>query len=586
VQDVQGVVMHEMANVLGMIDVNSDETSHCIMNVPTSGPMNQHPCTYEEQLLLQAYGIRNATLIPSDAYIAKTVTLTASADSAVVGDTLTFSVSAIAGPEPSDTAGATHAVAGLSYSWSSSDAAVVDVPSSSSASVDLVAVGFGTAYVKVQANPAGTVAFPWPRDSVLVTVERASGLDPCFSAEGTSTYRAVDQFLTASSVCGDPGTGYEYRWRFEDGGQWTTWTTERTTEFLGHGSSGEKAVTVAVRDAVTGDTAQDARTFMVGSPTLSVAGPEYVTDKFLKQYTSTEAGDWYERLDPESSSDWGLRLLAASSRYNRIWPAGEYEVALRSTRTVAGQLRRGRRAIQVCWGCGGAAELVALPGGSLPLYMRSAAVLDRWGIFGAGPWITGGAEDAPELARFYDLTGLHEPGSPFADASWLDGEGGRTMDAGGRWEVEWTRLRAPEPGVLGFEFTVRPRTGASYEFGLAVDPDLGSPVDDRSGYDAVRGLVYVLDAGGAVGLLVREAGGDALATVREYGARSFAPRATEEAWRAARDRGVALAPDPDDVQLLLTVEATTGVRTWRLWILRGRDASELAGKADRLLAPE
>jgi hypothetical protein len=160
------------------------------------------------------------------------------------------------------------------------------------------------------------------------------------------------------------------------------------------------------------------------------------------------------------------------------------------------------------------------------------------------------------------------------------------MDAGGRWEVEWTRLRAPEPGVLGFEFTVRPRTGASYEFGLAVDPDLGSPVDDRSGYDAVRGLVYVLDAGGAVGLLVREAGGDALATVREYGARSFAPRATEEAWRAARDRGVALAPDPDDVQLLLTVEATTGVRTWRLWILRGRDASELAGKADRLLATE
>jgi hypothetical protein len=583
VQDLKGVAMHEMANAMGMIDVTTEQTRYCILNVPAAGPMNDQPCTYERQILLQMYGIRDSTLIPSTAYIAKTVSVSGTADSAVVGDTLTFSVTAIAGPEPSDQSGETHEVTGLSYAWSSSDTTVVKwMPTTTKYS----AVGAGTAWVVVRANPAGNVAYPWPRDSVQVTVSPAPPRPSCVEAEGTSTYRAVDQFLTVATECS--GTGLEYRWRFEDGGLWTAWTTERTIEFLGHGSSGGKVVTVAVRDPATGDTAQDARTFTVASQTMSVTGPEYVTDKFLKHYASTEVGDWYERLDPETNTSWGPRLLAGSSTYDRIWPAGTYEVALRSTKTVAGQLRRGRLGVEVCWGCGGGGvEFASVPGGGLLASVQAAAVLDRWGIFGAGPWIAGGTESTPELARFYDLTGLHEPGSPFGDAGWLDGDGGRTLDAGGRWEVEWRRLRASEEDVLGFEFTVRPQTGGSYAFGFALDPDLGSPVDDRSGYDGSRGMVYAFDGTRAVGFLLRAAGGgDALAGVREYGARSFAPRAEEEAWRAAGERGVTLAAGPDDVQLLLRAETATGAGTWRLWIVRGRDGGELAARADRLLAAE
>lgn len=590
VQDLLGVVTHEMSHALGLQHVDSEETFWCIVNVPPTGMLNPLPCTYEQQLLFQTYRIRSdsTAVIPSHAYIARTIELSAATYSLAVGDTLTFSVTAIAGPEPSDTAGETHEVTGLSYSWSSSDTLVLRVEASSSPSATVTAVGAGTADVIVRANSAANVAYPWPADTVEVTVARATDLDPCFSVEGTSTYRAVDQFLTASSVCGSPGTGLEYRWRFEDGGAWTAWSTARTIEFLGHGSSGEKAVTVAVRDPATGDTAQDARTFQVASQTQTVTGPEYVTDKFLKHYASTEVGDWYERLDPETNTSWGPRLLAGSSTYDRIWPAGTYEVALRSTNTVAGQLRRGRLGVEVCWGCGGGGvEFASVPGGGLLASMQSAAVLDRWGIFGAGPWIAGRTESTPELARFYDLTGLHEADSPFAEAGWLEGEGGRTADVGGRWELEWTRLRAPEEDVLGFEFTVRPRTGASYAFGFAVDPDLGSPVDDESGSDGSRGLAYAFDGTRAVGFLLREAGGgDALASVREYGARSFAPRAEEEAWRAAGERGVTLASGPDDVQFLLWAEAAMGVRTWRLWILRGSDAEELAARADRLLAME
>jgi hypothetical protein len=577
VQDVQGVVMHEMANVLGMIDVNSEETRFCILNVPDTAAMNKHPCTYEEQILLQMYGIRDGTLIPSNVYIAKTVQLSPGPGSVVVGDTLSLSVTAIAGPEPSDDDQTTHVVSGLSYSWSVSDPTVLQLEASSSRFAQVIGLRMGTAYVKVQASPAGNVAYPWPRDSVLVTVERATDLDPCFDEEGTSTYLRVDQFLEAEAVCGSPGPGYEYRWRFEETGAWTAYASDPVYEFPGHTTPGEKVVTLEVRETATGDTAQVAKLFTVAASAVEVSGPTYVTDKGLKTYVATQTGDWHERLDPATYREWGSPTLTNASTYNRIWPAGYYDVALRNTKTVSGEIRRRRVDVEVCWQCGPEPELAG-PG--------QATLADGWGLFGAGPWIVGGEAERPELAGFYDLTGLHEEGTPFAAVSWLEGEGGTVEDAGGRWTLEWRRLPTDDPDVLGFAFTVVPRIGGSYEFGLAVDPDLGSPVDDEAGYDGSRGMAYAFDGARAVGFLLRDADGDALASVREFGARRFAPRGDEEAWSATRETGVDLLGGPDDVQFVLSAAAGTGPGSWRFWIVRGADPRELAARADALLERE
>lgn len=167
---------------------------------------------------------------------------------------------------------------------------------------------------------------------------------------------------------------------------------------------------------------------------------------------------------------------------------------------------------------------------------------------------------------------------------WLGGNGGVAEDSRGRWQLEWTKLRSTDPDVRGFEFTVTPRTGGDYEFGFAIDPDLGSPVDDESGYDSARGMVYVFDRSMAVGFLLRGSGGDALSTVREYGARTLAPRAERDAWSATRDVGIQLAPGPDDVQLILSGDQVAGSTSWQLWIVRGSTVNEIEALADQVLA--
>lgn len=200
-----------------------------------------------------------------------------------------------------------------------------------------------------------------------------------------------------------------------------------------------------------------------------------------------------------------------------------------------------------------------------------------WDLFGIGPWV----HSRGEVVRFYDLTGLHEPNSPFADLSWLDQVKGTATDEEGSFVVEWSHLESDDPNVRTVEFDVSPLAGAAYRFGMAVDPDLGdSPADDHGGYDASRKLVYAYDASGALGVLLESSDGRAISGVEQYGARRFAPRSGVEASEVGGADRIDLLDGGDDVQFVLSAGAGSGASTWRLTVLRAASVGELQAMVD------
>lgn len=401
----------------------------------------------------------------------------------------------------------------------------------------------------------------------------------CFDFEpnGQSTWRMTDQFLDANC---STGGSLEYAWDFGSG--FGTFTSEPVAEFFGHSTAGTNTVRLRVRDASADeDTASLAAT--VTDDRVTLTGPSYVTDKRLKTYTASVLSAWYERYDPDTLTTWYLTSSPATV-YTRIWPAGDYTRALRAEKTTASPLGRGRIDVVVCHsslpGC--EQEMVAMAGNGHPAVLPSSAQ-DAWGMLGAGPWLA--SKEA--LVRFYDLTGLHEPGSPFADTGWLEARGGETTDHTGRWRVRWRQVLATDPGVRIVDLEVEPQATGEYRFGFAVDPDLGaSPADDRAGFDADRGLAYAYDGTAALGLLLHGQGRDALHAVEQYGTRNWAPRTELEARAVLETDRVRLLEGTDDVQFVLSGGTAEGTSRWRLVLIRAGSVRELMARADGYLNGE
>lgn len=246
-------------------------------------------------------------------------------------------------------------------------------------------------------------------------------------------------------------------------------------------------------------------------------------------------------------------------------------------------LGRGRIDVEVCHesipGCGGPPPAEMVAGGGF-LSVSPIGGTDEWGLFGLGPWIA----SSDDVSRFYDLTGLHEPGSPFANIGWLDAETGTAVDSRGEFTVEWQRASSQDPDVRIVDFTVRTSGGGAYRFGMAVDPDLGdSPADDRSGYDADRGLVYVFDGSGAVGFQLQSRGANIISAVDQYGARRFAPRLSDDARQVGDASGVRLVSGEDDVQFVISGGAADDTGSWRLIMVRAPTVRLLRRRVDGLL---
>ena len=193
VDDLDGVVAHEMSHAFDLYHVNTDETYWCVANVPSTGDLNLSPCSWEQQTIYRAYGLRSQW-VPKDTLLATSVEIVTAVDTLFVDSTAKFKMAALSGPEPSDTGGIADTVT-ADVTWSSSAASVLGIVRQRDDTVRVSGIAPGTADLIVTADPDTTTVWPWPADTVTVVVVRSSGLDPCFDEESTSTGRYVDQFL-------------------------------------------------------------------------------------------------------------------------------------------------------------------------------------------------------------------------------------------------------------------------------------------------------------------------------------------------------------------------------------------------------
>lgn len=573
-EDLSGVITHELSHVLGFQHTSVPGTEWCVTNVPEQGDLNPLPCRWEQQSIYKAYELRNTQPSPG-VPIANRIVILPNPDTVFTGSSDTIRALGLVDPEPSAGSGPPDTIA-VNVNWNDLNSPYFEATkivggTLGRARIDGVQIGQGPV-IAVEADQADTLvatAFPWASDTATIVVQSASGLNPCFEEEHTQTWRSTDQYLTTG--CGSTGGNIQYRWRFQAGGSWTSFSADTIYEFQGHSTADTHTVTMEVKNTTTGATEQSSRQFTVLDSLMSMSGPTYVTDKQLKTYTSNWAGRWFERYDPETSYTWNLTLWPADTVYTRVWAAGEYTTRLRVAHEGA-HIGRDWLDVEVCHesipGCG--VQFLVMPG---------QGEQEGLALFGGGPWIAAG----DEMVRFYDLTGAHERNTPFADASWLDAAGrNRAVSAEGRTSLAW-EVVAAAPDARVVEFVVD-GVAAPYTFGLALDPDLGSsPADDRSAYDPESGILMAFDGAEAVGFALRSDAGNSIAGVKQYGARRFAPRNAEELRQAGRQEGVDLTTEGDDVQFLVSTPESTSTQRWTLLMARGDDQQAVLRRLKELI---
>ena len=294
-----------------------------------------------------------------------------------------------------------------------------------------------------------------------------------------------------------------------------------------------------------------------------MAGDTFVNVKWYTTYTSNVSGTWYTRHPTRS---WEYEMFGAGSSFERLWPAGNYEVHVRQEGATPGYLSRGRMRIIVCTGCpdpdeseGPQSIASASRIGGLPL-----------GTFGVGPFVV----TDEELVSLYDLTGMSIPDdSPFSRTDWITSAGERAGEypiPGGR--LIWRSHRTSETTAT---ITLRADGDAlRMTTGLAWDPDLGDPSDDRSAYDETRRMLIAHDETEAIGLLLEIDGHAVPIRVQQYGARRLAPIGMNGIVNAISSP-TTLLPEPDDVQFLVMADGVPAGREQRFKIVRAGSLEEL-----------
>lgn len=218
VDDLKGVLVHEMSHHLGFSHLDTDETEFCVANVPETGALNSSPCALEAQWIYAAYLLRS-TWVATDTLIVTELAISPEADTVAVGDTIRFSVLAITGPEPSDPSASRDTVS-THVSWTPHNTSVIAKAGETEAWVDVRGVASGTSNLVVTGSNGVDMAWPWPKDTASVVVTS----DACFEEEGTTTWRYSDQFLSAG--CSATGSDMRYKWRTTSSGSWTAYSAD------------------------------------------------------------------------------------------------------------------------------------------------------------------------------------------------------------------------------------------------------------------------------------------------------------------------------------------------------------------------
>jgi hypothetical protein len=430
--------------------------------------------------------------------------------------------------------------------------------------------------------PPRELAFPNSDTSNAITITLGTACARLAEPTGDHlTWLHADQYVSAG--CSQLGSNKRFRWYDSADVELTDdWTTDTLFDFEGHFHTGPQLVILKDSNTTTHATSRDTVHFTVYNHQLNFDGESYVTRKGNYLYVAwaddtTHHGYWFERY--ADGPQWYPATATKQDSLYRTWPAGAYTVDLRQHLNT-GVLHRRRLVVDVC----------TVPGCSAPLAPPAAlspgtAAAADWGLFGAGPWLGWGAADLRQTVRFYDLWGMPDRATAFADVAWVAHDGGQIRDPETGWQLDWILHDLGLPDVRAFDLVVSGRRGRSYVFSMAVDPDLGpEAADDVARYDVDLGLVLVADGEAAVGLLLLDAdGGDnALVSVREYGVGRWAPTVPATAWAAQRETGIQLRGTPADVQLLLSAAPADGGGRWTFVVLRGSTPTAVRARAEEV----
>jgi hypothetical protein len=411
--------------------------------------------------------------------------------------------------------------------------------------------------------PVGLVLM---RPDEAIAFTRAQTVPPIadITVQSENTWQYTDQYLTVGRSA--RGTSIRYSWSSDGGVSWTPETTDTLYDFPGHGSTGNQTVTLKVRDVNTGLSRQVSRAINVSSGTVNITGDTYITVKTSYPYSSNITADWFERFNPQIAFTRITPQGFPTNSISRIWPAGNYTVELRQQDSTPALLKRGRSPITVCTTGGGCLE---------PLMASSRVVEENDEVFGAGPVISWGNPASRQAASLYDLMGMHA-GDAFRSRDWRNAlSGSAALPFGG--QLTWNRRNLSVAEALAFDFNVSLGT-QGHVFGFAVDPDIGEPGDDASGFDESLGLAYAMDGQTVYGMML-VSGSAGPASVWQYGAGRFAPTNPAAVWQAQRTNGVSLMPGRNDVQFLVSAAPKTGTAAYTVVMLRASSVDELRTRA-------
>jgi hypothetical protein len=570
VPDLVGVLMHELGNVYGFDDPTGIDTlphiESCVSRPPDAPTpyMNKTVCEHERQQVYRVWGFRDYG-IDFMQPLRSALGVSGGSGTVLPGDTLVYSSGGEEEPA-------------VAVVWVMADTSIARIASYTDTAAVVIAQdrqGEGTT-LTATAHPDSSVVWPWPTASTAIDIEYLPFLG---TYEDDATWQTTDQYLVADSAVGR-GSHMRFHWRADTSESWTGGTAaDSVWDFPGHGATGDHLVSYRAVNTTSHDTTVSVLPVTVTSGAVSLTGDLYVTNKIARVYRETAhlSGYWWERYNPEWTWVRATAECCAQDTLRRIWPAGDYTVEVREEVASSSTLKRGRLHVTRCH-----FDLDPCEEGMQAPNAAAAGAEVSGGIFGAGPWISWRAPSGPQAVRFYDLFGAHDAPEVFETPGWLAAPDGVVVDDAAVAPLAWARTEFPGTRAAAYTFTIAPRAdGAAYVFGFAVDPDLGvDPADDRTGYDASRGLVYVYDAQQAVGFLLLDPEKDALRSVQEFGVGRWAPTTAAAAWEAQRTDGVSLMRTPRDVQLLLSGKPVSGSTVWVVVMIEGATVAEVQAAVD------
>ena len=405
-----------------------------------------------------------------------------------------------------------------------------------------------------------------------------NGPGACISYAPTRVWIGTDFQVNGSFNCvmmGDPG-----RWSWAIQFTVTPWSPSSYYVFPGFTSAGTQQVVLFAKDSTTGRISSDTVSITVLPYQVAIQGPTLVKDKLKKYYVGNINGQWYERFLSQTEFYPATSGMANDS-FPRIWPATSthYYVELLEESRDSATLKRGKLMVHVCGstysGCMIEPNVASSP--ATPTSSEGGSV-NPWSIFGGGPILSWGSSTNPRVARLYDLRGNHSPGSAFTVATGLLESSGEDRARLANGSLRWYQKQVPNAKLV--RFIVDPPESGTV-FGISLDPDHGEYAwDERTGYDAERGLLYVFDRSGVTGVALRTVGSNALASIRQYGATRFAPGTDAALWDAQRKIGTDILQGEDDVQLIVSAPPISGTTEYELLLITAGSIDELRGRYD------